>query len=97
MNISKLRISTNFWRADERNKTEGTITQNVTEQAGWGVNNIKDPPFFSGASSPHTRFALPAARRKTSLNARDWWKGKELFTWKLYKLKSNDLMSSLKY
>ena len=31
-----------------------------------------------------------------ALNVRDWWKGKELFIQKLYRLKSNDLMSSLK-
>ena len=39
----------------------------------------KDPPFLSGGSPPTTRFALPTTREKTSLNARDWWKGKELF------------------
>ena len=36
---------------------------------------------------PPARFAMPAARGKTSLNARDWWKGKELFIQKLHKLR----------
>ena len=51
-----------------------------------GVNDIQGPPSFSGGSSPHMRFALPAARGKMSLNARDWWKGKVLL-FKLYRLK----------
>ena len=36
---------------------------------------------------PPARFAMPTARGKTSLNARDWWKGKELFIQKLHKLR----------
>ena len=34
----------------------------VTEQTGAGLNDIKDP---------RTRYALPATKGKTSLNARD--------------------------
>ena len=36
------------------------------------LNDIKDPPFFSGGFLPRARFTLPAARGKMSLNARDW-------------------------
>ena len=51
----------------------------LQNRPGWGVlNDIKDPPFFSGGFLPHTRFTLPAAKGKTSLNARDWGRGKEL-------------------
>ena len=52
---------------------------------GWGEGFTiyyygRDTPFlFLGVPPKPTRFAMPAARRKTSLNARDWWKGKELF------------------
>ena len=45
----------------------------VTEQTGeGGLNDIKDPPFFLQGFLPCTRFTLPAARGKMSLNARDW-------------------------
>ena len=36
-------------------------------------------PLCSRCPPPGTRFTFPAARKKTSLNARDWWKGKGLF------------------
>ena len=52
----------------------------VTEQMGgeW----YKRTPLFLRGFLPCTRFALPDTRGKTSLNARDWWKGKELlFIW----------------
>ena len=56
-------------------------------QSRWGWFTInyyrKDPPFLSLEVPPPqctpARSAMPAARGKTSLNARDWWKGKELF------------------
>ena len=51
----------------------------VTEQGrGWFTINYyrKDPPFLSlevpPLPRPPARFAMPAARGKTSLNARDW-------------------------
>ena len=50
--------------------------------AGAGVDNIplwKGPSFPLWGSPQPTRFTLPTAREKTSLNARDWRKGKELF------------------
>ena len=46
----------------------------VTEQTWGGVNDNyyqKDPPLLSRGFPPPTRFTLPAARGKTSLNARD--------------------------
>ena len=60
--------------------------QIVTEQGGgWFTIYYyrKDPPFLSlwRSCPPRTpaRFTMPAARGKTSFNARDWWKGKKLF------------------
>ena len=56
------------------------VTKTVTEQGrGWFTINYyrKDSPFLS-LEVPHpnthtpARFEMPAARGKTSLNARDW-------------------------
>ena len=66
----------------------------VTEwtHGGRGQNTIiKGTSLLPG--SPCTRFALPATRGIIALNARYWWKGKELFIQKLYRFTSNDLMS----
>ena len=47
----------------------------VTEQTGEGSERYtRTHPLFSLGSSPI--LGLPAARGKTSLNARDWWKRK---------------------
>ena len=52
---------------------------------GWGGSSQyaitkRTPLSLSGGAPPHTptRFAMPATRGKTSLNARDWRKGKKL-------------------
>ena len=64
----------------------------VTEQIWGGAERYKRSPLFLWGFLPYTRFALPAARGKMSLNARDWWKGKELlFIW------NNTDSSSLEY
>ena len=53
-----------------------------TDWGGGRWTIYKDHPPFLQGFLPCTRFALPATRGKTPLNARDWWKGKELFIWK---------------
>ena len=55
---------------------DGIFLHIVIEQTwGGGVNDIllpKGPPIVLQGFPPYTRFALPAARGKISLNARDW-------------------------
>ena len=50
--------------------------QTVTEEMGAGVGEqytiIKRTSPFALGVPPPTRFTMPAARGKTSLNARDW-------------------------
>ena len=50
------------------------VLQNRPGVGGVGQYTIteRNPPFSVGVLPPPTRFALPAARGKTSLNARDW-------------------------
>ena len=57
------------WMLQNRPGAGGGVRYTITERI----------PIFLRGFPPPTRFALPAARGKTSLNARDWWKGKELF------------------
>ena len=72
-----------------RTRNQGCVkyTSIVTEQGRGGSFTInyyrKDSAFLflevPSPTPPPARFAMPAARGRTSLNARDWWKGKELF------------------
>ena len=68
-------------------QAQDTVTLLVLLQNRQGVHNIllwEGSPFLALGSPPPatqtpTRFAMPATIGKTSLHARDWWKGKKLF------------------
>ena len=55
-----------------------------------------DPPLCFRGPSPHTRFALPAARERRLSKPEIGEKERDYLFKELYKLKSNDLMSSLR-
>ena len=56
---------------------------------------LMDPPFCFGGP-PHTRFALPTARERRLSMPEIGEKERDYLFKKLHKLKSNDLMSSLR-
>ena len=73
----------------------------VTEQTrGWGWWTIycyrMNPPMCSGGPPPCTRFTLPAARKRHLSMPEIGEKERDYLFKELYKLKSNDLMSSLR-
>ena len=55
-----------------------------------------DAPLCSGGPPPHTRFTLPAARERRLSMPEVGEKERDYLFKELYKLKSNDLMSSLR-
>ena len=55
-----------------------------------------DPPLCSGGPPPHTRFTLPATRERHLAMPEIGEKERDYLFKELYRLKSNDLMSSLR-
>ena len=55
-----------------------------------------DPPLCSGGPPPYTRFALPATRERHLSVPEIGEKERDYLFKEIYKLKSNDLMSSLR-
>ena len=63
----------------------------------WTINYYgMDPPLCSGDSPPHTTFALLAARERRLSMPEIGEKERDFLFKELYKLKSNNLMSSLR-
>ena len=68
-----------------------------TQGRGWTIYYDRmDPPLCSRGPLPHTRFTLPTTRERHLSTPEVGEKERDYFFKELYKLKSNDLMSSLR-